>query len=128
MITWQEPRQKGGKLSYENQKLTWNSGVRQAIRRGSAEEGVHKYQDRVTGAWKQIGKQRRRVDVSYNPNMVRALRHGTWMDERRFKRTFIKEKEKRGGLYQRFDGTWVADFMLRQDAGIFMLGKYLSDK
>jgi len=50
------------------------------------------------------------------------------MDERRFKRTFIKEKEKRGGLYQRFDGTWVADFMLRQDAGIFMLGKYLSDK
>jgi len=26
-----------------------------------------------------------------------------------------------------FYGTWVADFMLRQDAGRFMLGKYLSD-
>jgi len=35
--TWQEPRQKGGE-SYENRKSTWNSGVRKAIRRGSAEE------------------------------------------------------------------------------------------
>jgi len=29
--------------------------------------------DRVTGAWKQISKQRRRVDVSYDPSMVTAL-------------------------------------------------------
>ena len=29
---------------------------------------------------------------------------------------------------QPLHGTWVADFMLRQDAGRFMLGKYLSDK
>jgi len=25
-------------------------------------------------------------------------------------------------------GTWVADFMLKEDAGMFMLGKYLSDE
>jgi len=37
--------------------------------------------DRVTVAWKQISKQRRRVDVSYDPSMVTALQHGTWMDE-----------------------------------------------
>jgi len=37
-------------------------------------------------------------------------------------------KNKRGGIHQRLYGTWVAVFMLRQDAGRFMLGKYLSDK
>ena len=49
------------------------------------------------------------------------------MDEEGFKKTCIKEKKKRGGI-QPFYGTCVADFMLRQDAGRFMLGKYLSDK
>ena len=66
VFTWQEPRQKGGTVSYEDRKSTWNSGVQNAIRRGSAEEEVRKHRDRVTGAWKQISKQRRRVDVSYD--------------------------------------------------------------
>jgi len=48
--------------------------------------------------------------------------HG-WM-----RKTCIKEKKNKGGIHQPFCGTWVADFMLRQDAGRFMLGKYLSDK
>jgi len=68
-------------VSYEDQKSTWSSGVRKAIRRGSAEEEVRKHRDRVTGAWKQTRKQRRRVDVSYDPSMVTALQNGTWMDE-----------------------------------------------
>jgi len=51
--------------------------------------------------------------------------HG-WM--RSFKKTYINEKEKRSGIQQPFNGTWVADFMMRQDGGKFMLGKYLSDK
>ena len=72
---------------------------------------MHKHRDRVTGAWKQISKQRRRVNVSYDESMVRALRHGTWMNEERFKRTCIKEKGKRGGIHKVFDGTWVADFI-----------------
>jgi len=60
--------------------------------------------------------------------MVTALSRGTFMDEESFKKTRIKEKGKRGGTHQPFYGTWVADFMLRQEAGRFMLGKYLSDK
>ena len=62
--------------------------------------------------------------------MVTAIWHGTWMDEESFKKTCIKEKGKGGGTHQpqAFYGTWVVDFMLRQDAGRFMLGKYLSDK
>jgi len=54
--------------------------------------------------------------------MVTAPQHGTWMDEESFKKTCIKEKGKRGGIHQPFCGTWAADFMLRQDAGKFMLG------
>jgi len=50
------------------------------------------------------------------------------MDEKRFKKTCIREKEERGGIHQPLYGTWAADFMLRQDAGRFMLGKYLRDK
>jgi len=126
--TWQEPRQKGGTMSYEDRKSTWNSGVWMAIRPGSAEEEVCKHRDRVTGAWERISKQRRRVDVSYDLSMVTALQHGTWMDEEGFKKICIREKKKRGDIHQPFYGTWVADFMLRQDAGRFMLGKYLSDK
>ena len=115
VFTWQEPRQKGGTVTYEGRKSTWNSGVHKAIRRGSAEEEVCKHRDRLTGAWKQISKQRLRVDVSYDPSMVTALQHGTWMDEevRGFKKTCIREKKKRGDIHQPFYSTWVADFMTR---------------
>ena len=64
-------------MIYEDRKSTWNSGVRKAIRRGSAEEEVRKLRDRVTGAWKQNSKQRRRVDATYDPSMVTALQHVT---------------------------------------------------
>jgi len=37
------------------------------------------------------------------------------MDEERFRKTCIKEKGKKGGIRQPFYGTWVEDFMLRQD-------------
>ena len=110
-FTWQEPRWKGGMVSYEDWKSTWNSVMREAIRRGSAEEEVRKHRDCVTGAWKQISKQRRpwRVDVSYDPSMVSALQHGTWMDKEGFKKTCIREK-KRGDIHQPFYDTWVHCF------------------
>jgi len=60
--------------------------------------------------------------------MVTAVQHGTWIDEEGFKKICIREKKKRGDINQPFYGTWVTDFMLRQDEGRFMLGKYLSDK
>ena len=117
VFTWQEPRRKVDTVSNEDRKSMWNSGVRKAIRRGSAEEEVRKHRNRVTGAWKQISKQRRRVVVSYDPSMVTALRHGTWMDGERLKKTCINEKGKRGGIHQPFHGTWAADFMLRKKQG-----------
>ena len=80
-------------MSYEDARSTWNSRVLKAIKQGSAEEEVCEHQDRVTlGAWRQISKQRRRFDVSYDPSMVTALQHDTWMDEEGFEKTCIKEK------------------------------------
>ena len=61
--------------------------------------------DRVAGAWEQISEHRRRVHVSYDPSMVTALQHGTWMHEESFKKTCIKEKVKRGGIHQPLYGT-----------------------
>jgi len=60
--------------------------------------------------------------------MVTALQHGTWMDEEGSKKTCMRAKKKGEDIHQPFYSTWVADFMLRQDAGRVMLGKYLSDK
>jgi len=60
--------------------------------------------------------------------MVTAIQDGTWMDKEGFKNAFIKEEKKRGDIHQPLYGTWAADFMLRQDAGKFMLGKFPSDK
>ena len=89
-------------MSHEDCKSTWNSGVRKEIRQGLADEEVRKHQDRVTGAWKQISKQKQRVNASYDPSMVMALQHGTWMDEEGFKKTCIKEKKRRGDIHQPF--------------------------
>jgi len=73
VFTWQEPRRKEGTVSYGDRKSTCNSRVRKAMRQRSEQEEVRKHRDRVTGAWKQISKQRRRVDGRYDPSMVKAL-------------------------------------------------------
>ena len=55
VFTWQEPRRKESTVSCKDRKSTWSSGVRNVIRRGSAEVEMHKHQesvrDRATGAW-----------------------------------------------------------------------------
>jgi len=45
------------------------------------------------------------------------------MDEEGFKKTCIRKKKKRGDIHQLFYGTWVEDFMLRQDAGRVYAGE-----
>jgi len=81
-------------VSYEDRNLTWNSGEGNYTRIREAE--VHKHRDRVIGAWKQISKQRRRVDVSYDPSMVTALQHMVhgWM--RRVSKIIVSRRRKKG--------------------------------
>jgi len=131
VFTWQEPPLEGGTVSYEDRKSTWNSGVRKVIRLGrrSAEEEVRKHQDRLTGAWKQISKQRRRVFASYAPSMVTALQHGTWMDGEGLKKKLYQGQEKKvrhPPASLRYMGS-----RLHAETGcrkVFVLGMYLSDQ
>ena len=92
-------------LQKQQQRLKADNNCALMIRRGSAEEEVRKHRDRAIGACKQISEQRRRVDASYDPSMVTALQHGTWMDEEGFKKACIREKKKRGDIHQPFYGT-----------------------
>jgi len=80
-------------MSYEDRKSMGISGVWKT----STHEEVRKHWDRVTGALEKISAQRRRVDVSYNPSMLTALRQDTCtgMDEERFKKTCIKEQREK---------------------------------
>jgi len=93
VFTYQETCRKGGTVSYEDRKSMWNSRVRKAIRRESAEEEVRKHRDHVTGAWKQISKQRRPVDEGYHPSMVMALQRGTWRLRKVSKRLVSRKRE-----------------------------------
>jgi len=74
-MTRASPERRYGELL--RSKVDVEQGVQKAIRQWSEEEEVRKHRDRVTGAWKQISKQRRRVDASYDPStsIVPALQH-----------------------------------------------------
>jgi len=113
----------GDTVSYEDRKSTWTSGVRKAIRPGSAKEVVHKHRDHVTGAREQNRKQRRRVNVSYDQSMVTALQRGAWMDDRwsKIQKDLYQREGQNGGIHHSLYGAWVADFMLRQDAKMMMI-------
>ena len=50
------------------------------------------------------------------------------MEKERFQETCFQEKEKKWNIQQPFCGTCIADFMMRQGAGNFMLGMYFSHK
>ena len=67
--------------------------------------------------------------IGYDPSMATVLRQGKWMDDEIFEKTCIREKEKEEAstsisTHINSARTLIADFMLRQDAGRFMLGKY----
>ena len=118
--------QRLARKSYENRKMTWKGRVRKAIRRASAQQEVRKHQDRVTRAWKQLDlKTNMTIRCKQWPEY--GYCSSTWMDEERSQKTCIKEKDEKGSIQQPFHGTWVLEFMLRQNVGEFRLGKYLND-
>ena len=65
---------------------------------------MRKYQDCVTGAWKQISKQRRRNDESSDSSivLVMALQPGTWMDDDIVKKIYVRGEEQRRSVRQPF--------------------------
>jgi len=47
-------------VTYQDCHSTFNSIVRDAIRRGAAENEVQKHEERLTGAWRQMSTLRQR--------------------------------------------------------------------
>ena len=49
-----------GKVTYQDRHMTFNNSVRDAIRRGAAENEVPKHEEKLTGVWKRMSTFRRR--------------------------------------------------------------------
>ena len=51
-----------GKITYQDRHSTFNNSVRDAIRRGAAENEVQKHNEKLTGVWRQMSTFRRRYE------------------------------------------------------------------
>jgi len=49
VFTWRNPCREAGKVTYQDRHLTFNNSVRDAIRRGAAENEVPKHEEKLTG-------------------------------------------------------------------------------
>jgi len=54
VFTWRKLCREAGKVSYQDCHSTFNNSVRDAIRRGAAENEVQKHEKKLTGAWRQM--------------------------------------------------------------------------
>jgi len=50
VFTWRKPCREAGKVSYQDRHSTFSNSVRDAIRRGAAENEVQKHAEKLTGA------------------------------------------------------------------------------
>jgi len=95
VFTWRKPCREAGKVTYQDRHSTFHNSVRDAIRRGAAENEVPKHEEKLTGAWRQMSTLRRRYgkwckdndiedcthkqryEESYH-SMVKVLQQNTW--------------------------------------------------
>ena len=54
VFTLKKSYREAGKVTYQDRHLTFNNIVRDAIRRGPEENEVHKHEERLIGAWRQM--------------------------------------------------------------------------
>jgi len=62
VFTWRIPCCEAGKVTYQDRHSRFNNNVRDAIRRGAAENEVQKYEEKLTGVWRQMSTLRRRYE------------------------------------------------------------------
>jgi len=129
---------------YQDHHSTFNNSVWDAIQRGAAENEVQKHEEKLTGVWRQMSTLRRRYkkwckgddiedcthkqqyEESYQ-SMVKVLQQNTWIDDRFFLKSCVRARAEQGNINHPAYGTWMADFMLRQNESKAFLGKYLND-
>jgi len=143
-FTRRKPCHEAEKVTYQDCHSTFNDSVRDAIRRGAAENEVQKHEEKLTGVWRQMSTLRRRYEKwckgddiedcthkqryeeSYQ-SMVKVLQQNTWIDDRKFLKSCVRARAEQGNINHPAYGTWTADFMLRQNESRAFLGKYLND-
>ena len=54
VFTLKKPCREAETVIYQDRHLTFNNGMRNAIRRGAAENEVPKHEERLTGVWRQM--------------------------------------------------------------------------
>ena len=64
VFTWRKPCCEAGKVTYQDRHSTFNNSVREAIRRGAAENDVQKHEEKLTGVWRQMSTLRRQYEVT----------------------------------------------------------------
>jgi len=118
--------------------------VRNAIRRGEAENELQKHEEKLTGAQRQMITLRRRYekwckgddiqDCTHKQrheelyqNMVKVLQQNTWIDDRKFLKSCVRARAEQGNINHPGYVMWTADFMLWQNESRAFLGKYLND-
>ena len=119
-----------GKVTYQDRRGTFNNSVRDAIRRGAAENEVQKYEERLTGAWRQMSTLRRRYErwckgddiedcthkqryEALYQSMVKVLQQNTWILDRFFLKSCVRARAEQDNINHPAYVTWTADFMLR---------------
>jgi len=96
VFMWGKPFREAWKVTYQDRLSIFNNSVRDAIRRGAAENEVQKHEVKLTGAWRQMSTLRRRYEMwckgddiedcthkqryeeSYQ-SMVKVLQQNTWL-------------------------------------------------
>ena len=63
VFTWENPCREAGKVTYQDRHSTFNNSVRDAIRRGAAQDEVQKNEKKLTGAWRQMSTLRPRYEM-----------------------------------------------------------------
>ena len=113
VFTGENPCREVGKITYQDRHSTINNSLRDAIRRGAAENEVQKHQERLTGAWKQMSTLRRqygrwfkgddiedcthkqRYEASYQ-SIVKVLQQNTWIDDIKFLKSCVQARAESG--------------------------------
>jgi len=58
--------------------------------------------------------------------MVKVLQQNTWIDDRKFLKSYVQARAELDNINHPAYGTWTADFKLRQNKIRAFLGKYLT--
>ena len=75
VFTWKQLCHEAGKGTYQDRHSTFNISMRGAIQRGAAENEVHKHEEKLTGASRQMSTLRRRYEKRCKGDDVEGTAH-----------------------------------------------------